>query len=122
VGFTEIKRQWESVTVDAEGHEHHSRAAGDGHDNMWAKLIEFALCLPFIVGYKTTASARALALVLALEAFVSWSWFASKLNIGYRIHAREHFTVNVGVAGGLILLASIGGGKYTVDNYLKKTE
>lgn len=28
--------------------------------------------------------------------------------------------VNLGVCGGLILLASIGAGKYTIDNYLKK--
>jgi uncharacterized membrane protein YphA (DoxX/SURF4 family) len=45
-----------------------------------------------------------------------------QLNIGYKIHAREHFTVNVGVAGALIMFAYIGAGKYTVDNYLKKTE
>ena len=87
---------------------------------MWSKLAEFVLCLPFIVGFKTKLTARLLAVVVFLEAFISWSWFLSNLNIGYRIHAREHFTVNLGVCGGLILLASIGGGKYTIDNYFKK--
>jgi len=120
VGWSEVVRQWNSVWSDAEGHVHHLRKRGDGHDNMWSKLAEFALCLPFVVGFKTKLTARLLAAVVFLEAFVSWSWFLSKLNIGYRIHAREHFTVNLGVCGGLILLASIGAGKYTIDNYLKK--
>lgn len=50
---------------------------------MWSKLAEFALCLPFVVGFKTKLTARLLAAVVFLEAFVSWSWFLSKLNIGY---------------------------------------
>jgi hypothetical protein len=45
-----------------------------------------------------------------------------QLNIGYKIHAREHFTVNMGVAGALLMFAYIGAGKYTADNYLKKHE
>jgi alanyl-tRNA synthetase len=40
----------------------------------------------------------------------------------YAIHARDHFTVNVGVGGGLLLLQSIGGGKYSVDELLKKKD
>ena len=39
VGITEIKRQWVESHADAG----HHRPKGDGHDNMWAKLIEFVL-------------------------------------------------------------------------------
>ena len=43
-------------------------------------------------------------------------------NLGpyYVIHAREHFVVNLSAAGGLMLLSSIGAGKYSVDEYMKK--
>ena len=37
-----------------------------------------------------------------------------------RLHLREHFAVNVAVAGGLLLLQDLGGGRYTVDALLKK--
>lgn len=77
VGYTEVKRQWESVYTDSAGHVHHRRAAGDGHDNMWSKLTEFTLSIPFIVGFKSNLTARLLALVLILEAMVSWLWFLS---------------------------------------------
>ena len=50
---------------------------------------------------------------------VALAW---QLNIGYRIHAREHFMVNVGVAGALIMFAYIGAGKYSVDAYMKKRD
>ena len=45
-----------------------------------------------------------------------------QLHAGYILHAREHFFVNVGVAGGVTLLTVIGAGKYTVDQLLKKNE
>jgi uncharacterized membrane protein YphA (DoxX/SURF4 family) len=96
-------------------------------EDLWATTINSVANPEFkpvtnTEGFKTALTARLLAAVVLLEAFVSWSWFFSNLNIGYRIHAREHFTVNCGVCGGLILLASIGAGKYTMDNFLKKTE
>ena len=47
VGITEIKRQWVESHADAT----HHRPKGDGHDNMWAKLIEFVLwCVISVVG------------------------------------------------------------------------
>jgi len=48
--------------------------------------------------------------------------FGGQLNIGYRIHAREHFMVNIGVAGALIMFAYMGPGKYSVDAYMKKRD
>lgn len=38
----------------------------------------------------------------------------------FRLHAREHFTVNVALAGGLLLVQEVGGGKYAFDELLKK--
>jgi len=115
VGVTEIQRQL------ANSEQHHHRH-GDGHDNLPCKLIEFLLSLPLVVGFKTNLVARLLAIVLVAEAFSSWSWWTSDLNIGYVLHAREHFTVNVGVAGGMLLLSFVGAGKFTVDEMLKKNE
>lgn len=122
VGYTEIKRQMDATVTDSSGNIHRRRASGDGHDSMVPKLIEFALSLPFTVGLKSKTTARCLAGVLILEALTSWVWFYSPLNIGYRIHAREHFMVNVGVAGALIMFAYIGAGKYSVDAYMKKRD
>jgi alanyl-tRNA synthetase len=77
VGITEVQRQWASVTTDASGHQHHQRAKGDGHDNMWSKLCEFILSIPFVLGFKSKITAILLAVVLVLEALVSWLWFFS---------------------------------------------
>ena len=38
------------------------------------------------------------------------------------IHYREHFVTNIATAGGLLLLQKIGGGKYTVDELMKKSD
>ena len=41
-------------------------------------------------------------------------------SLGERLHAREHFAVNVAVAGGLLLIQEVGGGRFTVDELMKK--
>ncbi len=38
----------------------------------------------------------------------------------YQAHVRSHFCTNVGVAGGLMLLQSMGAGGFTVDRFLQK--
>eukprot|EP00048_Salpingoeca_helianthica_P017677 m.238516 g.238516 ORF g.238516 m.238516 type:complete len:283 (+) comp21827_c0_seq1:3-851(+) len=121
VGITEIQRQLES-TVEHDGHVHHRRAHGDGHDNLYCKVAEFVFSLPLVVGFKTVFVSRALAAVLVIEALTSWLWFLSDLNVGYVLHAREHFTVNMGVAGGLLLLTVVGAGRFTIDELLKKKQ
>ena len=107
--------------------------------------------IPFIVGFRIEIVSRALAVVLIYEALSSWLWFLSpvrlpstfamqsppQMHIGYVLHAREHFFVNVvcltsqsvdtadvfkGVAGGVSMLNVVGAGKYTVDELLKKKE
>ena len=50
------------------------RGLTDGHDNNWL-LAEFALALPFAVGFKTAAVSRLLALCLSLEALTCWRFW-----------------------------------------------
>ena len=101
---------------------------GDGHDVVWPKAVELLLALPFILGVKTVAVSRLLAASLVLEALYAWSWWTipgdadSFAHHRRAIHYREHFVTNIGTAGGLLLLQKIGGGKYTVDELLKKTD
>jgi len=126
VGYGEITRQLRSgssVSHGGHGHAHgHQRPDGDGHNQMWLKVLQFSLCLPFVVGWKTYTAGIGLAMCLITEALVYWRWWDSNLGLGYSYHAHDHFTVNVGVAGGLILLSSFGAGKFSVDAMLKKTE
>ena len=108
-GQAEIRRQLVSVHDDGQGHQVHDRPAGDGHDQLWAKFMQFLLSLPLCFGFKTKACCSALAGVCMLEAFVQWSglhyygsgWIYDWADFGdfYKMHAREHFTVNIGVAG-----------------------
>eukprot|EP01116_Phalansterium_solitarium_P022869 TRINITY_DN772_c0_g1_i2.p2 TRINITY_DN772_c0_g1~~TRINITY_DN772_c0_g1_i2.p2 ORF type:complete len:323 (+),score=143.78 TRINITY_DN772_c0_g1_i2:105-1073(+) len=123
VGYGEIKRQMEVNVHLAQhsGHGHH-HANEDGHNQMWLKVLQFLLSLPFVIGFKTKWAASALAACLFTEAFVYWSWWSTRLGIRYAYHAFDHFMVNVGVAGGLMLLLSFGAGKYTVDQLMKKKQ
>jgi len=101
---------------------------GDGHDVVWPKAVELLLAIPFTLGFRTTAVSRLLATSLVLEAFYAWSWWSLAGDAGafsqHRrvIHYREHFMTNVATAGGLLLLQKLGGGKYTVDELLKKKD
>ena len=131
-GQAEIRRQLASVHDDGQGHQVHDRPAGDGHDQLWAKAAQFICSLPLCLGFKTRIFCSALATVCLLEALVQWSglhWYGSGclydwagFGTFYKMHAREHFVVNVGVAGGLMLLWIHGAGKYSMDEYLKKTD
>jgi uncharacterized membrane protein YphA (DoxX/SURF4 family) len=120
VGYGEIKRQW-VMTHDTD-HNHYHRPEGDGHNNMWPKLFEFTLTLPFVIGFKTSWVALGIAVCLVLEALIYWNFWSTVLGLGYAIHARDHFCVNIGVAGGLLLLQSFGGGQYSVDELMKKKD
>ncbi|CAD7703390.1 unnamed protein product [Ostreobium quekettii] len=92
----------------------------DGHDNNWL-LLEFALSLPFAVGYQTEIVSRGLSLILALEAVTCWPFWSTRWPTWhYKSHVRAHFVTNLAVSGGLIMLQSFGAGKYTVDRLLKR--
>ena len=45
-------------------------------DNNWL-LVEFAMALPFAIGFKTAAVSRLLALTLVLEALTCWPVWVS---------------------------------------------
>lgn len=121
VGFGEIKRQLAGGIVHKD--RIHKRPPGDGHDQLWLKVVEFTLALPLLFGLKTTLVSLLLSISLALESVIYWRyWSPSALNLGpaYSIHARDHFFTNFGVAGGLFMLQYIGPGKYSVDELLVK--
>ena len=131
-GQGEVRRQLASIHGDGHGHIVHDRRVGDGHDQIWAKLSEFAFAVPLCFGYKTKHVCCGLATLCVLEAVVQWSgltpWGSgvfydwAKIGPFYVIHAREHFVVNLSAAGGMILLAGFGAGKYSMDEYLKKQD
>jgi len=101
---------------------------GDGHDVVWPKAVELLLAVPFTLGFHTSAVSRWLSLSLVLEALYAWSWWRVDGDPGAfaqhrrAIHYREHFMTNIATAGGLMLLQKMGGGKYTVDELLKKKD
>ena len=74
-------------------------------------------------------SSRGAAASLILEALYAWAWWSVPGTHAFSfaahrraIHYREHFVTNVATAGGLLLLQKVGGGKYTVDQLLKKKD
>ena len=121
VGFGEISRQLAGGIVHKD--HIHRRPPGDGHDQLWLKVVEFTLALPLLFGLKTTLVSLLLSVSLALESLIYWRYWslpALKLGPAYAIHARDHFFTNFGVAGGLFMLQYIGPGKYSVDELLVK--
>ena len=98
----------------------------DGHDVLWPKVVEFLLVLPFLLGFKTGPVSQALAACLVLEAMTAWTYWREQTqdipSLYHSIHSKDHFATNIAVAGGLLLLQHDGGGKYTLDSYLKKKD
>jgi len=93
----------------------------DGHNVVWPKVTELALAVPLVLGWRTKQASRLLAFTLALEAVSVWQ-FWSVPNLEIQLHSREHFAVNTAVAGGLLLLQNVGGGRFTVEELMKKAE
>ena len=91
----------------------------DGHDNNWL-LLEFGLALPLGIGLYTAPVARLLAGTLAAEAATCWPFGREWPTPSYAAHVRLHFVTNLGVAGGLLLLASYGAGRFALDRLLEK--
>ena len=93
----------------------------DRHNILWPKALELALAVPFVLGYNTRAVSRLLAATLVLEALTVWQWWwvADRRE---QLHEREHCAVSIAVAGGLLLLQEVGGGRYTIDELLAKSQ
>ncbi|EOD36842.1 hypothetical protein EMIHUDRAFT_201100 [Emiliania huxleyi CCMP1516] len=101
---------------------------GDGHDVVWPKAVELLLAAVtkllaaslVLEAFRAVGTATCRWHVLdtstdtSTQAFYAWSWRA--------IHYREHFMTNVATAGGLLLLVKLGGGRYTVDELVKKKD
>jgi putative oxidoreductase len=123
VGFYEVKLQIQRWTgwIAHNGHAHVA-STEDGHNQMWAKFTQLVLGLPLVLGFRTRQVATMISIVCILESFIQWPFWATPFGVGYSIHARDHFVVNLAVAGGLWLLASLGAGKFSVDAMLKKRE
>ena len=131
-GYSELRRQLASVRREGGGGRaprvRRMRSPGDGHDQMWAKLSECTLSLPLVAGWQTRRVAVALAALCALEALVQWPWWlyycGDPYHLGpyYAISAREHFVVNLALAGGMLLLRGFGAGRFSVDAMLRKED
>jgi uncharacterized membrane protein YphA (DoxX/SURF4 family) len=86
---------------------------------LWPKLLELGLAVPFVLGLRTKLVSRLLVATLLLEAASVWQFWTVH-SLQQRLHAREHCAVNVAVAGGLLLIQEVGGGRYTMDELMKK--
>ena len=140
VGATEL---WRLLGTPFTSFDH-----GDGHDDLRLRLPQLLLSLPLAVGAATARVAGALAVLMVAEALLVWQWWqlavfsyavrarcpappprtpaphpaAAALQGAQRDTAIEHFTVNLAVAGALLLLPTFGGGRYTLDQIVKKQE
>ena len=101
-----------------------NRPDGDGHDQIFFKLVQFLLCTPIAAGYQSKVFPVLLSLALIFEAFFQWNFIGVTIPhwTYYSVHARDHFFTNLGVAGGLLLLSDVGAGAYSLDSWLKKRE
>ena len=117
VGITQVQRIVARDYILFQHTPHSQLWERDGHDNNWL-LLEFALALPLGIGLWTGPVARLLAGTLAAEAATCWQFWRDWPTASYAAHVRLHFVTNLGVAGGLLLLASFGAGRYTVDRLL----
>jgi len=99
---------------------HHHYGRPDAGDNNWL-LLECVLALPLALGLWTSQVSLLLCCALLGEAVMHWQWWERDMpSWHYRQNIRDHFFVNVAVAGGLALMQSFGGGVLTVDALLQK--
>jgi len=90
--------------------------------------VELLLAMPFTFGFRMDTVTKLLAVSLVTEAFYAWSWWRLQGDANVfsqkrrALHYREHFMTNMATAGGLLLLVKLGGGRYTVDELVKKQD
>mmetsp|Transcript_14024 Transcript_14024/g.39853 ORF Transcript_14024/g.39853 Transcript_14024/m.39853 type:complete len:333 (-) Transcript_14024:37-1035(-) len=127
IGLLEVGRQIHTVGhwySTASGGTAYRRPEGDGHDQIFFKVLQLFLSVPILLGYNSSLSSVLLSSSLVLEAVTQWQFIG--VNIPnwkyYPIHARDHFFTNLAVAGGLLFLSGFGAGMYSLDTWLKKRE
>eukprot|EP00009_Paramoeba_aestuarina_P007519 CAMPEP_0201523974 /NCGR_PEP_ID=MMETSP0161_2-20130828/21033_1 /ASSEMBLY_ACC=CAM_ASM_000251 /TAXON_ID=180227 /ORGANISM="Neoparamoeba aestuarina, Strain SoJaBio B1-5/56/2" /LENGTH=218 /DNA_ID=CAMNT_0047923219 /DNA_START=408 /DNA_END=1061 /DNA_ORIENTATION=- len=77
IGVVEIVRQlqtmghWYSMTGTGRVL---NRPAGDGHDQIFFKIVQFLLCIPIAAGYQSKVFPVLLSLALIFEALIQWNF------------------------------------------------
>lgn len=94
------------------------------HGEALVRLPQLVLAFPLALGAATAQVAASLSLLSMGEAFCVWQWWhADVLANSLRLaHALEHFTVNLAIGGGLMLLPLRGSGTFTLDQLVKKLD
>ena len=92
------------------------------HSEVAVRGPQLLLALPLALGVETSRVATALALLSAIEAALVWQWWqpqvlADPLRLSRCV---EHFTVNLAISGGLLLLPLRGSGHFTLDRLMAK--
>ena len=126
IGILEVQRQIQTVGhwYSSSSTKGYSRPEGDGHDQLFFKLVQLAMSIPIAFGYSGQVSPVILSITLMLEALIQWRFWGIEIRNWryYPIHARDHFFTNLAVAGGLLLLSGFGAGRYSIDSWLKKRD
>jgi len=94
----------------------------DGHDELRLRLPQLFLSIPLALGVRTKLVTGALAVLMLAEALVVWQWWRMEVlsDFNHFLRVSQHFTINLAVGGGLLLLMVVGSGRFTVDELVKK--
>ncbi|KAL1507234.1 hypothetical protein AB1Y20_008083 [Prymnesium parvum] len=92
------------------------------HTEILLRCPQFILALPLAIGLSTERIACALAILTLTEAFAVWQWWLPQTLADPMRLARvvEHFSVNLAIAGSLLLLPLRGCGHFTLDALMVK--
>ncbi|GBF99655.1 hypothetical protein Rsub_12474 [Raphidocelis subcapitata] len=112
-GWMQVQRMRARAAAPGHGGTHHWGLA-DPRDNPLA-LAETAMGAALALGVATRPVSGALAATLAAEALLYWRFWGPVPHPAYRAGLREGFFTALALAGGSLLLASLGGGAIAVD-------
>eukprot|EP01147_Barroeca_monosierra_P009943 gene9943-2125_t len=98
------------------------RSTKQDHGATFFHFAEFILSVPFLLGIRTSLSARVLGSVIVLEALaIIFAWW-SNVGKGHAFAMREAAAANLTIAGGLFLFATLGAGPISIDEICKKSD
>lgn len=132
VGYVQLERLGDPDAPNTAARPQIHTADGRGNPLVF---LQFALGLPFLMGFRFRATTWALIACLVMEALVYWNFLANEWGpqgaagsaMGrplwwFTMRARRHFVANMGIAGGLLLLQSFGPGRFTMDEIIAKRD